>query len=149
MAKEFFAAHFHPRQFGRGARFTNSLNYYLAALFFDGFPLPKREAGARETLRYIGEVVSDGFSVLIFPEGKITIDGSIDRFRPGIGMMALRLEMPIVPVRLEGLDKVLPTSARMARPGRVRVAFGPPINATSADSYESLTERVEEAVRAL
>jgi len=149
MAKEFFAAHFHPEQFGRAARFTNSLNYYLAALFFDCFPLPQREAGARETLRYIGEVVSDGFSVLIFPEGKITNDGSIDRFRPGIGMMALRLGLPVVPVRLDGLDRVLPTTARMAKPGRVRVAFGPPINATSADSYESLAGRVEHAVRAL
>ena len=35
---------------------TNSLNYYLAALFFNAFPLPQREAGARQTLRYIGEL---------------------------------------------------------------------------------------------
>ena len=51
------------------AWFTNSLNYYLAALFFNAFPLPQREAGARQTLRYIGEVLEDGFSVLIFPGG--------------------------------------------------------------------------------
>ena len=51
------------------AWFTNSLNYYLAALFFNAFPLPQREAGARQTLRYIGELLEDGFSVLIFPGG--------------------------------------------------------------------------------
>ena len=55
MAKEFFKAHFFPEQHGRCAWFTNSLNYYLAALFFNAFPLPQREAGARQTLRYIGE----------------------------------------------------------------------------------------------
>src|SRR5262249_34865356 len=57
MAKEFFKAHFYPREHGRAAWLTNSLNYYLAALFFNAFPLPQREAGARQTLRYIGEVI--------------------------------------------------------------------------------------------
>ena len=57
MAKEFFKAHFFPEQYGRKAWFTNSLNYYLSALFFNAFPLPQREAGARQTLRYIGEVL--------------------------------------------------------------------------------------------
>ena len=50
-----------PQQYGRAAWFTNSLNYYLAALFFNAFPLPQREAGARQTLRYIGEVLDDGY----------------------------------------------------------------------------------------
>ena len=84
MAKEFFKAHFFPEQHGRGAWFTNSLNYYLAALFFNAFPLPQREAGARQTLRYIGEVLEDGYSVLIFPEGRRTDTGR-DRPRSGPG----------------------------------------------------------------
>ena len=70
MAKEFFKAHFFPAEHGRLAWFTSSLNYYLAALFFNAFPLPQREAGARQTLRYIGDVLEDGFSVLIFPGGQ-------------------------------------------------------------------------------
>jgi long-chain acyl-CoA synthetase len=148
MAKEFFKARFHPDEYGRAAWFTSSLNYYLAALFFNAFPLPQREAGARQTLRYIGEVLGDGFSVLIFPEGKRTTDGTIDRFRPGIGMIASRLEVPVVPVRLEGLDRVLHHAAYMATPGRVRVAFGAPLK-LEGDNYEALAKRVEDAVRAL
>jgi long-chain acyl-CoA synthetase len=148
MAKEFFKAHFFPEQFGRAAWFTNSLNYYLAALFFNAFPLPQREAGARQTLRYIGEVLEDGYSVLIFPEGHRTESGEIDRFRPGIGMIASRLSVPVVPVRIEGLDKVLHHTWKMAKPGRVRVAFGAPMTLTG-DDYEALARRVEEAVRGL
>jgi long-chain acyl-CoA synthetase len=148
MAKEFFAAHFFPEQYGRRAWFTNSLNYYLAALFFNAFPLPQREVGARQTLRYIGEILSDGFSVLIFPEGERTERGEIRRFRPGIGMIASRLEVPVVPVRLEGLEKILHHSWRMARPGRARVAFGAPMQLTGED-YEALARQVEDAVRAL
>jgi long-chain acyl-CoA synthetase len=148
MAKEFFKAHFFPTQHGRIEWALNSLNYYLAALFFNAFPLPQREAGARQTLRYIGQVLEGGDSVLIFPEGKRTDTGEIDRFRPGIGMIASRLGVPVVPVRLEGLEKVLHQSWVMARPGRVRVAFGEPIWLTG-DDYEALAARVEAAVRAL
>ncbi len=46
-----------PAQATRGAYVKNSANYYLAALFFNAFPLPQREAGTRQTLRYIGELV--------------------------------------------------------------------------------------------
>jgi long-chain acyl-CoA synthetase len=148
MAKEFFKAHFFPEQYGRMARFTNSLNYYLAALMFNAFPLPQREAGARQTLRYIGEVLGEGFSVLIFPEGHRTERGEIDRFRPGIGMIASRLAVPVVPVRLDGLERVLHQTWRMARPGRVRVAFGSPLILTG-DNYEQLAKQVENAVKAL
>src|SRR2546427_123531 len=66
MAKEMFAAHFFPEQHQRGAWFRKSLEYYLAVLFFNAFPLPQREAGARQTLRYIGELLGEKTSVLIF-----------------------------------------------------------------------------------
>ena len=148
MGKEMFAAHFFPAQHGRLAWATNSLNYYLAVLFFNAFPLPQREAGARQTLRYIGELLGEGTSVMIFPEGRRSENGVIDAFRPGIGMIASRLNATVVPVRLEGLQGVLRVGWRMARPGRVRVAFGEPLRLTG-DDYEALAKTVEAAVRAL
>jgi long-chain acyl-CoA synthetase len=148
MAKEFFQAHFFPERFGRRARLTNTLNYYLASLFFNAFPLPQREAGTRQTLRYIGSLLSAGESVLIFPEGRRTIDGEINTFRAGVGMIGARLGVPVVPVRLEGLDRVLHQTWRMARPGRARVTFGPPLR-LSGDNYAELADRVERAVRTL
>ena len=148
MAKEFFKAHFFPHEHTRRERFANSLNYYLAALFFNAFPLPQREAGTRQTLRYIGELVSDGFCPLIFPEGRRAESGEIARFQPGIGMIAARLDVPVIPVRLDGTGRVLSPSWRMARPGRVRVAFGAPMRLTG-DDYPALARRVEEAVKHL
>jgi long-chain acyl-CoA synthetase len=148
MAKEFFKAHFFPGEFSRRQRFTNSLNYYLASLFFNAFPLPQREAGTRQTLRYIGTMLGEGYSVLIFPEGKRTRHGEIAPFRPGVGMIGARLGVPVVPVRLEGLDRVLHQTWRMARRGPVRVTFGAPL-ALEGDDYAALAARVEAAVRAL
>jgi long-chain acyl-CoA synthetase len=148
MAKEFFKAHFFPETHSRRAWLTNSLNYYLAALFFNAFPIPQREAGARQTLRYMGDLLDEGFSVLIYPEGRRTQHGEIDRFRPGIGMIGARLGVPVVPVRIEGLDQVLHQSWKMAKPGPVRVAFGAPLR-LAGDDFEALARQVENAVRAL
>ncbi len=148
MAKEFFKAHFFPENYPWRSRLTNSMNYFLAALFFGAFPLPQREAGTRQTLRYIGELTSAGWSVLIFPEGVRSDTGHIQTFRGGIGMIASRLEVPVVPVKLEGVDRVLHPKAKMASPGRIRVAFGPPMRLVG-DDYQELAKRVEDAVRAL
>jgi long-chain acyl-CoA synthetase len=117
-------------------------------LFFNAFPLPQREAGARQTLRYIGELLAEGTNVLIFPEGRRSETGAIDTFRPGIGMIASRLGVPVVPVRIDGVQNVLRVGWRMARPGRVRVAFGAPMR-LNGDDYAALAHQVEAAVRAL
>jgi long-chain acyl-CoA synthetase len=148
MAKEFFKPHFYPEQFGRKAWLTNSLNYYLASAFFNAFPLPQRESGTRQTLRYIGDLFAEGFSLLIFPEGKRTEAGEINRFQPGIGMIASRLDVPVIPVRLEGLDRVLHQTWKFPVRGPGRVTFGAPISLKGND-YAALSQRVEEAVREL
>ena len=148
MAKEFFDAHFHPSRYSAAAVVPVRLAYYLAVLFFNALPLPQREAGAREALRYIGDLVSHGFSILIFPEGERTETGAIGRFQPGVGMMAARLDVPVVPVRLEGLDRVLHRGWHMARPGRVTVKFGAPLILKGED-YAALAQQVEDAVKRL
>ena len=146
--KEFFKAHFFPEEFSARQVFTNRLNYYLSAFFFNIFPLPQREAGARQTLRYIGEVAGDGYSVLIFPEGVRSASGDIKPFKPGIGMIGSRLNLPIIPVRIDGADRVLHTSWKWPKPGRVSVTFGRPMR-LSGDNYAELARQVEQAVRDL
>ncbi len=148
MAKEFFNAHFHPADFSLGARAANSMNYYLATAFFNAFPLPQRETGTRQTLRYIGTLIDEGYSILIFPEGRRTDRGEINPFRPGVGMMASRLEVAVVPVRVDGLDRVLHHSAKGPTRGNARVAFGAPMSLKGND-YPVLTAEIEDAVRRL
>ncbi len=148
MAKEFFDAHFHPERYGFGKRFTNGLNYYLSTLFFNAFPLPQREAGALDTLRYVGELVEEKWCILIFPEGKRTNAGEIYPFQPGVGMIASKLRVPLVPVRLCGFERILNQSAKMATPGRGVVKFGKPLYLTG-DDYAALARQVEDDVRAL
>jgi 1-acyl-sn-glycerol-3-phosphate acyltransferase len=63
-------------------------------------------------------------------------------------MIGSRLDVPVVPVRIEGVDRVLHPTWRMARPGPVRIAFGAPLR-LRGDDYAELAGRVEAAVRAL
>jgi 1-acyl-sn-glycerol-3-phosphate acyltransferase len=76
------------------------------------------------------------------------VTGQIKPFRGGIGMIASRLDVPIVPIRIDDVDKLLPTGTSFVRPGRVRVAFGAPLRLHGAD-YASLASTVEQAVRDL
>ena len=148
MLKEFFAAHFHPEQHTWRQWFTSSLNYYNACFYFNGFPIPQREAGARHTLQYIGEVTGSGMSILLFPEGVRSPTGQMKPFRGGIGMIASRLDLPVVPVRIDDVDALMPVGSLFVRPGRVRVAFGAPLR-LRGDDYAALAAQVEEAVRRL
>ncbi|HMF60106.1 MAG TPA: lysophospholipid acyltransferase family protein, partial [Vicinamibacterales bacterium] len=148
MAKEFFKAHFYPEGYSSTSRLTNSLNYYLASAFFNAFPLPQRETGTRQTLRYIGDLIGHGYSVLIFPEGKRTDEGEIKRFQPGVGMIAARLGVPVIPVRLEGLDRILHHTWKTPVRGSAVVTFGPPMWLKGND-YGLIAAEVEEAVRRL
>lgn len=148
MWKEYFDGHFSPSRHTRYEWFLDSLLYWLAALFFNAFPIPQTETGARQSLRYLGELVGDNWSILFFPEGERTEAGEIKPFQPGIGLIAGRLGVPVVPIRLRGLEKILRRHARWPRPGRVEIAFGPPLHLKGQD-YAAVAKQVEEAVRAL
>jgi long-chain acyl-CoA synthetase len=148
MMKEFFDAHFFPERHTRKQWFTNSLNYYLSSFFFFAFPLTQGSAGTRQTLRYMGELAEEGVSILIFPEGRRGDADEIQKFQPGIGMIASRLGVPVVPVRVRGLYKVLHRRSRWPTVSRASCAFGPPMSLTGND-YGALAEEVKRAVESL
>jgi long-chain acyl-CoA synthetase len=148
MAKEFFDAHFFPQRHRPREWFTNSLNYALSTFVFNAFPIPQRETGTGQSIRYMGELADEGWSILIFPEGDRTDAGEIRRFRPGVGMIASHLQLPVVPIRIKGLERVLHRTARFPTPGRVEVHFGRPL-LLHGDSFAALAQQVEESVRAL
>lgn len=148
MRKEFFDAHFQPDRFPWWKVFTNSLNYYLSCHVFNAVPIPQKDAGARDSLRYLGEIAAEGQCPLVFPEGRHSRDESIGHFLPGVAMMAARLDLPVVPVRIRGANRVLHPDWSFPRPGVVRVCIGSPVRLEGAD-YLSDARRLEEIVRGM
>ena len=148
MWKEYFDAHFWPERHKRSEWLRETLIYWLVVLFFNAFPIPQTEIGARQSLRYLGDLVSDNWSILYFPEGERTEAGEIHPFQAGIGLIARRLGVPVVPIRLRGVEKVLHRHAHWPRPGRVEIVFGPPIQ-IQGDDYVAIAGKIEEAVKEL
>ncbi|HZT30734.1 MAG TPA: lysophospholipid acyltransferase family protein [Bryobacteraceae bacterium] len=148
MLKDYFHAHFHPEEHSRAARLSSGTQYYLSALLFGAFPLPQNETGLRTALRYAAELAAAGWSLLIFPEGQRNDTGEMTDFLPGVGLLAARLKIPVVPVRLRGTGAALPKEANMIRRAAVEVRFGPPLR-LAGRNYEALADQIERAVRAL
>ncbi len=148
MWREFFAAHFHPEGRSLARRAASAAALYLAMLVFNAFPISQEEIGLRGSLRHVGDLVGDGWSILIFPEGGRSATGGVEAFHAGVGMIGARMRVAVAPVRLRGVDRVLPRGARWIRRGAVEVAFGDPIE-LRGDDYAALARRVEAAVRAL
>lgn len=121
--------------------------YYFCCALFNAYPLSQELGQIRDTLRYTGELVDAGFCPLLYPEGKLTQDGSIQPFQPGIGLMSLRLEVPVVPVYIEGMFEVMSRHDSWPSKGSVRVEFGSPIDFADGEDYAQRSERIEASVR--
>jgi long-chain acyl-CoA synthetase len=148
MYKEFFDPHFSPERYPLSRRLVSSMQYYLIALLGAAFPIPQEEAGVRDVLRYAGELMSENWSLLIFPEGERRPAGWHGGFRPGVGLLADRLKAPVIPVFLEGVGQLLPPKRILPRRGRTRVVFGPPLR-LEHKAPDLLAREVEEAVASL
>ena len=148
MWKEFFAAHFNPSRHSLPERWSNSALYGLVTLLGNAFPIPQTETGVRESIRYMGELVEEGWSILIFPEGERSRTGEVGRFMPGVGLIASRLQLPVVPIRLRGLDRVWHPTTTFPRPGRVELKFGAPLW-LEGESYAELAQKLEQVIEML
>ncbi len=117
-------------------------------LLGNAFPFSK-EGAVRASLENMGRILDDGWSVLIYPEGELTVGGPMQPFRGGTGLVAVESGIPVVPLKLDILKIGSPTGFPMFSRGDVEVRFGPPINFPRGTTYEQATARLEEAVRAL
>lgn len=144
--------YFLPYLAGRGrlaTRVSLAVQFWLAVVSLNVFPLPQATRGVRRALRFAGELVDSGYSILIFPEGARTLDGTLQPFRPGVGVMAVRLGVPVVPVHIRGLFEVLPAGASWPVPGPVEVRFGEPIRFHETDDAREAASAIEREVRRL
>jgi long-chain acyl-CoA synthetase len=149
MMKDHFRAYFEPAGRSLMERATVTGAYFLACSIYNAYPLPQQMSGTRRALAYTADLLDRGYCPIVFPEGLRTEDGQLKPFRLGIGMMAVRLRAPVVPVRIRGLYEIYSVHDSWPRLGPVSVAFGPALSFTLDTSYADAAHRIEEAVRSL
>jgi long-chain acyl-CoA synthetase len=139
-----------PREWFFAKRWTHQLGYWLVITLFNVFPLP-RFSGFRESFRYAGESVDRGYSVLVFPEGEATKSetGEMAPFHPGIGVLAEKLSIPIVPLRMDGVWQMRREGRRLARKGEITLRIGAPITFPRGTPPQEIARSLESAVRSL
>jgi long-chain acyl-CoA synthetase len=123
--------------------------YFLTVLIFNTFSLPKA-SGFRRSFAHAGETVDRGYSLLVFPEGIRTDHRGMNPFKGGIGVLASKLSVPIVPVYIAGLTELKLSGRRgFTTPGRVSVLFGPPVTYARDEDPARITADLERRVKEL
>src|SRR6266853_813663 len=129
-------------------RWWEQLQYALTAAFFNVFSMPQR-AKYRESFRYAGELADRGYSVVIFPEGRRTQTGEMSLFRSGIGLLATQLNLPIIPMRIDGLFPFKIAKKHYAPPHAVQVRIGDPVKFEPTADPEEIAKELQKIVAGL
>lgn len=122
---------------------------WFFAAWLGAFPFNRAGRGGAESFAAAHALLDGGWSVLVFPEGTRSRTGTIAPFLPGVGLLARRTGRQVLPVRIVGIDAVLPKGARLPRRRAVEVRFGRPLRAEPAEDARAFAARLEAVVRAL
>ncbi len=124
---------------------------WLIELLGNSFPFPRQEhEDIRTGLDYMGRMLDENYSVVVFPEGKVSISGKFQPLKHGAGLIAVEMDSLIVPVKIEGTNIIFPPGKIVPRGrGEVKVTFGKPIKFGRRDSYMEATDGIDQALRGM
>jgi long-chain acyl-CoA synthetase len=136
-------------------------------MYFENFtnlvPM-ERHGSLRESLRLAGEVIRDGYILLIFPEGTRSETGVMTDFKPSLGYLAMTNRCGILPMYLAGTHEAMPKGRYLPRRGErvaahlgpylsyedvVKLASPPDQKRTRSEQYRAITYHVEGIIRRL
>jgi len=119
-----------------------------SSIAFNTFPID-RHGGSLATTP--GELLAEGWNLVIFPEGTRTHDGWLTRFQSGAAFLAVRHKVPVVPIAHRGTFAAMPRGKGWPAKGRplVTVRFGAPLRPEEGDTPRTFGPRIRDAVAAL
>jgi 1-acyl-sn-glycerol-3-phosphate acyltransferase len=128
--------------------FRTPVTSALSAFFMSAVPFERSTVGRRSAER-ASELIDDGWSMLIFPEGGRSPDGWGQPFRGGAAYLSLRTSTPVVPVYIEGTSRILRKGKKRPTPSTTKVTFGAPLLAEGDENARRFGTRIEQAVAEL
>ena len=129
--------------------FTNWRKGMLVRSLINAFPFERKGPACGNSLAYTAQLLKEGKSVLLFPEGTRSKDGQMQLFRTGVGRLALAGTAPVVPIWIEGTHQALPKGATLPRRRTVTLRFGKPLHFTPGDDVFEVVAEIERQVRRL
>jgi 1-acyl-sn-glycerol-3-phosphate acyltransferase len=117
-------------------------------LHLAGHLLVDRSRPGAGVVKKMARLVGEQHSLIVFPEGTRSIDGTIQRFKGGSFALAVEAGLPVVPITICGSRHVMTKGQLMVRPGAVTVAIHEPIETAGVprDAVREMAERVRAVV---
>ncbi|NBS30785.1 MAG: 1-acyl-sn-glycerol-3-phosphate acyltransferase, partial [Actinobacteria bacterium] len=116
-----------------------------SALALNAIPID-REATGRQSADLFRDLIDDGRSLLIYPEGGRSPDGWAQPFKGGAAYLSAKTGVAVVPVHIEGTGAIFGKGMKKPRPGRTRVIFGEPLLSFPDENTRRYNARIEAAV---
>ena len=114
-----------------------------------GHLLVDRKNPGAGILKRMATLVAAAHSVIVFPEGTRSVDGSVGRFKGGIFLLAIDSTLPVLPISIARSRFVMTKGRLMVRPEAVDVTIHPPMATTgiTREQARSFAEQVREVIR--
>ncbi|MDA8270179.1 MAG: AMP-binding protein [Actinomycetota bacterium] len=122
---------------------------FIIRFCFAGFNLSRKEP-YMPSLEYVGQMMDAGWSVVLSPEGSLSKTGELQPFKSGIGLLAVELGVPIVPLKTVGLSGTVPLHAKWPKKhSKVVVHVGPPVTFGPKERYDEVASRLHQIMEML
>jgi 1-acyl-sn-glycerol-3-phosphate acyltransferase len=117
----------------------------------------ERDSGDVGAIKRVLQALKEDRAVVLFPEGTRSMDGHLQKPKAGVGLMACKTGVPVVPCRVFGSFEAFGKGAKIPRFGtRVSIVFGPPIAPAEYDDpaagkarYEIAAQRIMDRIAAI
>lgn len=119
----------------KGTSLVQKILFPYSMVGFNTFLLPQK-SGFRKSLAFMGKLIDKNMNILIFPEGTRSKDGKLQDFMAGLGLLVKELQVPVVPIRIIGMEKIYPRGSKFPKKGKCTVIFGKPIEFTTESPSE-------------
>jgi len=122
----------------------------FTALVYGGFPID-RAKGGRGAVTKARELLDEGWSLVVFPEGARSPDGHVQRFRHGTARLCIEADVGAAPIAIRGAYQAWPKGSNWPKAGRppVNVRFGAPLYPEEGETHQSFSLRMTQAVAQL
>jgi 1-acyl-sn-glycerol-3-phosphate acyltransferase len=120
----------------------------LSALAIGAIPIERTKV-TRRSAELAAELIDEGWSMLIFPEGGRSPDGWGQPFRGGAAYLSIKCGVPVVPIHVEGTGRILRKGRTLPQPAATRVTFGDPLWPEPEEESRHMGTRIESAVATL
>ena len=106
--------------------FSNRLQAAFFTVFLNVLPI-ERSARMKDAFVETEEALSRGHSIIIFPEGTRSPSGQVEDFKVGVGYLAARWKLPVIPAYIDGAHAAMGKGRNVPKARKISVVFGKPL----------------------